>query len=247
MEMGYWVENRWVWDLKWKERISGEDTLKLGVMKQIISSYSLIKGKKDTWVWTLEGDGHYSVKSAYDLISGLDTTAGVTIFSKLWKACAPSNAVALGWRVLLNRLQTKENLARRNIPIGNLSCPWCGSETESTSHLLFTCGFAWKVWTLLLRWLNLVLVLPDEPSYHFAQFVESCSLLKRNALSAVWLASVGMLWNGRNSVIFREETVDTNDLSERIKLKSWNWLRARQHEFQYSFFEWCNDPLLCLP
>lgn len=133
----------------------------------------------------MEGDGHYSVKSAYDLISGLDTTVGVTVFSKLWKACAPSNAVALGWRVLLDRLQTKENLARRNIPTGNLSCPWCGSKTKSTSHLLFTCGFAWKVWTLLLRWLNLVLVLPDEPSYHFAQFVESCSLLKRNALSAV--------------------------------------------------------------
>ncbi|XP_057425672.1 uncharacterized protein LOC130719037 [Lotus japonicus] len=113
MEMSYWLENNWVWDLRWKERITSEDVLKLGVMKHIISSFPLIKGKKDSWVWIVEGDDQYSVKSAYDIISGLDTIVGITVFSKLWKACAPSNAVALCWRLLFDRIQTKENLVRR--------------------------------------------------------------------------------------------------------------------------------------
>lgn len=245
-EMGNWIDGKWVWDLHWSRSIEGENVLHLGVLAQITSSFSLVQNRKDKWVWIKDGSGVYSVKSAYETISDFGTEEHGLIFDLIWRSWAPSNARAFGWRVFLNRIQTKNNLIRRNIPIQNPTCTWCGNMEETTSHLLFHCSFAWKVWSLTLNWLGLYVVLPNEQKDHFLQFTGSWFLPKRNGLATIWLAVIWQLWIARNGSIFREEEVEVTRVFEEAQAKSWCWLRARNKAFIHSISEWYNHPLDCL-
>lgn len=198
------------------------------------------------WVWTKDGSGSYSVKSSYESIFEFELEDNCDAFQWLWKAWAPSNVRAFGWRVFLNRIQTKLNLAHRNIQLQNLDCPWCGAVEESTNHLLFYCAFAWEVWSLILNWLSILLVFPDDPKDHFSLFTGCWSLSKRNGLTSIWLAVVWHLWVGRNNTIFRGEAVNVMQIFDAARAKAWMWLRARNKSFTHSISEWHNYPFLCL-
>lgn len=56
-------------------------------------------------------------------------------FQKLWSILAPSNALCLRWRVLIDRIQTNVNLVRRHISLPDAGCPMCMLALESTNHL----------------------------------------------------------------------------------------------------------------
>lgn len=59
------------------------------------------------------------------------------VFHNLWKNLAPSKVVAFAWKVLLNRVPTKDNLALRNVlpPEESTLCPMCNGAEESAIHL----------------------------------------------------------------------------------------------------------------
>lgn len=245
-EMGKWSEGRWEWDLKWSRCVEGENILKLGVLAQIISSYSLVSGSRDKWVWTKDGSGSYSVSSAYETIFQFEIAESGPVFQWLWKVWAPSNARALGWRVLLDRVQTRVNLVRRNIPIQNSSCPWCEAADEATIHLFFHCNFAWQVWSLILNWLGILFVVPGDQMDHFALFSGCWSSSRRHGLSTIWLAVVWQLWISRNAAVFRDEPADSMKIFEAARTRAWVWMRARNRGFIHSVAEWLNQPLECL-
>ncbi|XP_057445048.1 uncharacterized protein LOC130737314 [Lotus japonicus] len=246
--MGSWINDQWVWDLRWREEVAGENVLKLAVLKQIISSTGLTRGRKDTWAWIKEGDDYYSVRSAYDLLAGVDAALEIPAFKCLWKAYAPSNAVALGWRILHNRIQTKVNLARRNIISSDILCPWCGSAEENTSHLIFHCEFAWGIWSLVSKWLGVHFVYSDAPSDHLIQFYDCMSgnVKYKRGLLSIWLAIVWHIWIARNAKLFKEESASGEEIFELARTKAWYWLRARNKDFLHSLWEWVNEPLACL-
>lgn len=122
--MGHWLEGAW--------RLSF-----LG-----LSKVSLINGlgrKKDP-------GSIYSVCSAYEVLIGEGVVfPSDPIFGALWRVRAPSNVLALIRKLLLNRVQTKENLLRRGVLLQDeeAKCPFCLTDTaESSSHLLSTCSHA---------------------------------------------------------------------------------------------------------
>lgn len=245
-EMGSWTDGVWKWDLQWSTSVEGENVLKLGVLAQIISSFSLTRGGKDKWVWVKDSSGSYSVSSAYESIFEFETDDFGHVYASIWRSWAPSNARAFGWRVLLNRIQTKSNLVKRNIPIHNSVCTWCGIEEETTPHLLFHCSFAWKVWSTILKWLGFSLVLPGDQKDHFYQFTSACFLPKRNGLSTIWLSVIWHLWISRNGSVFREEEAEASRIVEDVKAKAWFWLRGRNKSFIHCISEWHSHPMDCL-
>jgi RNA polymerase subunit RPABC4/transcription elongation factor Spt4 len=66
------------------------------------------------------------------------------------------------WQMLLDRIQTKENLWRRRIiQQQQTNCVLCGAAMESTVHLFLHCPISSKVW-YVMRWLGLVIVVPPN-------------------------------------------------------------------------------------
>lgn len=105
------------------------------LLRQIGSFYPK-EGQRDAWVWTKDSSGSYTVSSAYDGIQEDFTDDGNGVFCKLWAVKAPpSNQLAFAWRVLIDRVQTKVDLSRRNALPASVStlCAICSISNESRS------------------------------------------------------------------------------------------------------------------
>ena len=102
---------------------------------------------KDCMVWLAEPHGHYTTKSAYNFYT-IPSTANWygNIYKKIWKLKIPPRASVFCWRLLKNRLPTKDNLLRRNINIQDQNCPLCGNAQEDVGHLFFNCNLTKGLW-----------------------------------------------------------------------------------------------------
>jgi len=50
------------------------------------------------------------------------------------------------WRVLIDRLTTWENIARKGVSLGSNTCPLCNKQEDKIKHLFINCEVATKVW-----------------------------------------------------------------------------------------------------
>lgn len=145
-----------------------------------------------------------------------------------WKNGVPLQlATSFCWRMLLDNIQTKDNLKRKNIGIG--SCPLCNEFDESTIHLLFTCKFSHVAWANIYRWEGVLTALLSCPSTHLWQHcARRCGKAKRWVWWVVWVAIIWSIWKHRNGVIFNNKAPDISTLMDNIKLMAWKWLIANE-------------------
>lgn len=169
-------------------------------------------------------------------------------FLQVWSGFAPSNVKAFAWRLLLDRLQTKHNLRRRQVIHGPeaVLCPLCNLVEESSDHLFISCPFSTTVWCSVHRWLGISSALPASVKVLFSQFPS----LGRNKLQCsievgVWMSVCWSIWLLRNSIIFREGVSDDDLILDLIQTRSWHWIKAKVRGFHYSLFEWKTNPVEC--
>lgn len=168
-EIGVVVEAGWNWNFIWRRPLFvWDEELLISLMENLEGvrwSY-----EEDEWRWSLEASGFYSVKSAYLKLEGLvlrEELWGVEekrVFANMWKSKAPSKVVAFGWRMILNRIPTKDNLALRNVlpPEASTLCVMCNVKEESALHLFLHCDVAVLVWRTLMMWLNCSFLTPPN-------------------------------------------------------------------------------------
>jgi hypothetical protein len=101
------------------------------------------------------------------------------------------------WLMLMNRLNTKEMLHKKNFNIqGGINCLMCNSLTEeSMAHLFFSCPFVQQCWqhiginwNLALEFMNMIT--SAQNSFHHSFFFEVLSIGYWN------------IWCRRNDLIF---------------------------------------------
>jgi hypothetical protein len=209
----------------------------------------------DAWRWKLEDKGVFTVNSSYRKLAGIrfgespwsEEEKGV--FDSMWKSPAPSKVVAFAWRVILNRVPTKVNLALRNIlgPEDSKFCVMCNTMDESSIHLLLHCEVASLVWLKLMWWLDNVFIIPHNLFVHWDCWSGGESSLKvKKGLWLIWHAAIWVLWKARNDLIFKEVGFEVDAIVEEIKVLSWRWTLCRLQLPPCLFFEWCWDPKWCL-
>lgn len=164
------------------------------------------------------------------------------MFQDLWSTLAPSKVVAFGWRVLINRLATKDNLALRNVlPVEEaLSCVSCGSNEESSLHLFLHCDLASAVWLDLMRWLGEVYLIPLNLFIHWECWkAAGINKMVRKGRGLIWLATIWVLWKARNDKIFNGVNYVAVDIVETVKVLSWRWILSRTKTPACLYYEWC--------
>nr|GEV49965.1 RNA-directed DNA polymerase, eukaryota [Tanacetum cinerariifolium] len=72
-----------------------------------------------------------------------------------WIKSIPIKVNVFAWKVFLDRIPTRSNLARRNISIPSLACSLCDHALQDSSHLFFGCFMVKDVQKLICRWWNL--------------------------------------------------------------------------------------------
>src|ERR1044072_7338595 len=146
--MGVWDGEGWRWGFRWRRELSARELAQVGLMEQWVGSRPLKQGVNDEWLWKLCRDGIYTVSSGYELLLGAAGAGSSEVFGALWECNVPSNIAVFGWRLLLDRLPTKDNLRKRSIiQLGeDCLCPICGTSEESRDHLMLRCHKVQQIW-----------------------------------------------------------------------------------------------------
>ena len=180
------------------------------------------------WSWELEADGTYSVRSLRKAIDA-NILENSTI-PTTWCKAAPRKINTFVWRLLRDRLPTRDNLQKRGVNIPTIICPACNCYPESAEHLFLRCSTA----KLLMAHLNLWRpALPTLDSCNdIASLINkvnnpSWSKEVRASMEVIVRSFLWSLWCNRNNICFRSSVSTTNTLDFEVKNTSFLWLKNR--------------------
>jgi hypothetical protein len=243
------------WRLVWRRDLF---VWELGLVEDLLSSIGVFEeiGESDFWAWKLDEGGSYSVKSCYSLIERLEMSDMIIgqeekrVLNYNWLSPAPLKVLAFSWTLLQDRIPTQVNLALRRVLGGGEEarlCVLCGRMEESASHLFLHCEVAVKVWTMVLKWVNLNFITPPNLVTHLDCWFHEVGANKvRKGLLLIWHATVWNIWLERNDRIFKGVNKDVDQIFDGIKSLSWCWCLNRLKIGAFMFFKWCWNPRDCL-
>jgi len=167
------------------------------------------------WVEDDADKQEYTVKSGYCVLNKEDLLQCSEVYKVLWSLKIVPSTMICAWRLLLDRLPTRHNLANRGLQLLDLSCPLCQECDETGQHLFVMCKVAQNVLDQCERWVGLANVRHESITIHFQSFDLAC--WRKSASMAwkwMWVAIVTELWNHRNKVI-----VDAKEIFMLAQLK----------------------------
>ncbi|KAL6500970.1 hypothetical protein OROHE_025167 [Orobanche hederae] len=228
--MGKWEEGSWVWEVGWRRGLGGRDAEAATELHNWLRGITLKQQTADSWKWGDKSGGSYTVKEAYEVIAKSQGEELMEeelrrLFRKLWKSEAPWKHKVAAWRMLWNRLPTRENLARRlHFGDEDILCPSCKELPEHAKHILLRCCNSSGVWEGVLRWIGVEWAAPGEIQRHFEGFM---GLLRGKvagkAMGGLWCCVMWVIWRWRNKLIFDNWEWDVRRIDEEIKCRFWCW------------------------
>jgi hypothetical protein len=119
----------------------------------------------------------FPVKSAYQMLQNKPDTAEldpitITTLKKLWSSNVLSKTSIFGWRLLLDKLPTRETLFGKCIITNSLErcCVFCFQEVEDVQHVFFKCSVIAIVWGHIYKWMGVKPIVFISTSNHFLSF-----------------------------------------------------------------------------
>ena len=129
--------NAWVW----RRRLYAWEEESVRECVAVLSNIILQDTVHDSWSWSLDPVHGYSVKAAYRYITDTCVIADRSQVHDVWLKHVPTKVSLLGWRLLHNRLPTKDNLVQRGIliPTEDVCVAGC-NVSETAFHLFLHCN-----------------------------------------------------------------------------------------------------------
>jgi len=126
-----WGCRRRLWD--WEEETIGECC-------RLLDNFVLQTEVVDRWHWLHDIAGGYTVRGAYYILTSQVQLLGDDKGDLVWHKYVPVKVSFLAWRLLRDRLPTKDNLLQRGVLQQTvLQCVTGCGDTETASHLFFHC------------------------------------------------------------------------------------------------------------
>ncbi|KAJ0743947.1 putative reverse transcriptase zinc-binding domain-containing protein [Helianthus annuus] len=187
-----------------------------------------IEDRSDKWAWFDKGPVVFSVHEAKLWIS--KDRVGVPRDENIFKWCkwVPLKCNIFMWRLLLDRIPTKEALRRRNIIHGESACDFCSEEVESAVHVFTGCGLATGVWQGIASWVRL----PPIFLFSIKDLLEvvKCSgwsKSRKEILYGIVMVTCWRIWKARNERIFSQKSRSVAELVADVKSLSYLWYCSR--------------------
>jgi hypothetical protein len=203
---------------------------------------------QDAWRWLLDPIQGYSVKGAYRFLTTSGEPVDRTLVDAVWQKHILSKVSLFVWRLLRNRLPTKDNLVRRQVvqTTDTTYITGCGG-LETATHLFLHSDIFNSLWCYVWQWLHISSVPPGDIRQHFIQFTSMAGLPRftHSFMKIIWFASVWVLWKEMNNRVF-QNTVSPSVLVEHVKLNSFLWLKSKQVNFCYSCYDWWKHLIICM-
>jgi len=160
MRLG-WEAGGGAWE--WRRRLLAWEEESVGECSVMLHNVVLQESSTDTWRSLLDPIHGYTVRGTYHFLTTLGvrgtyhflTTSGTGVdrsrVDDVWHRYIPSKVSLFVWRLLRDRLPTKNNLARRRViqTTDTAYSAGCG-ELETAFHLFLGCDIYRSLWLLVL-------------------------------------------------------------------------------------------------
>ncbi|XP_028205427.1 uncharacterized protein LOC114389037 [Glycine soja] len=238
--MGIFGENGWEWKFSWRRHLFDSELGEATAFIDQTSAISPVADLKDDWVWGAQPTEMFSTNSAYNCLrSEQPLHQPNSGFRQLWEIKIPPAALSFAWRLLWDRLPSKDNLISRQIVLQNDLCPFCQSQVESASHLFFTCYKVMPLWWEFNSWVKEDRVLHSKPMDNFLQHCSLAGSRNSNRRRKIWwIAATKSIWSLRNDMVFNNQSFDISKLMDRSIYLTWSWLRGWEKDFTVPFHQW---------
>jgi len=147
------------------------------------------------------------------------------------------------------RIDCRRRITRGVITHDNQHCVVGCGDIETAQHLFCSCPFFFSsdLWGQIRSWIGIATTEPLFLSDHFYQFVyfAGASRTIRSFMQLIWLCCVWVLWNERNSRVFKNMDHTVHQLVEKVKLQSFWWMKATNLSIRHNFHMWWSNPLVC--
>ncbi|GJS09792.1 RNA-directed DNA polymerase, eukaryota [Tanacetum coccineum] len=179
----------------------------------------------DSWSWTLNNSGGYTVASSRNMIDSRLLPKGD--LKTRWIRYVPNKVNTFAWKVMTNSLPTRFNISRRGIDIESLSCVNCDVGIETNDHLFFACNTAKKISKLINRWWDVPFM--DINSYgEWRSWIDNVKLPKKNkSMFQVLITGVGIdaILCLAGTIVLLELVTgsEANEGDGDINLAEWAW------------------------
>jgi hypothetical protein len=240
--MGYWENEKWNWNFDWSEALLDNEITTFLELSLLLEQVYPGLGISDRRRWSPNEAGVFTVKSTYMYLlyrSGPDQLEPSVeqALKKLWKANVPSKVGIFGWRLLIDKLPTRDALFRKGIITNSLDrcCVFCLNEIEDVHHVFFKCSVIAPVWENFFKWLGTNTIPYQSLSQHFlmsGQFIKGRKVKRLKHI--FWLGATWCIWRTRNNIIFRGAPVNVPFLIHQIMYFSWFWFIGR-HKLNVDF------------
>jgi hypothetical protein len=260
-QMGSWDDEVWTWNLGWNAALTGTEIEKASYLLTLLNSVQPKRNERDKRRWIAHTAGLFSVQSAYTVLmtnhvhsnnndlAALDDDK-VLALQKLWKNNVPSKVSIFGWRLLLEKLPTRESLFHKGIITSTQErhCVFCFNWEENIDHIFMTCQVTANIWRAVLKWMGSNVTIVGTVQQHFLLFGD---LIKgkhsKSVKHIIWLATTWCIWRKRNNIIFRGENMNVPSLVDQIIYISWLWFISHiETRAILVFSDWCFNPLNCI-
>jgi hypothetical protein len=120
-----------------------------------LANFVLQPNVVDQWVWRYDPGGGYSVRGAYEILTAQDAQETASTSDLIWDKQIPMKVSVMAWRLLRNRLPTKDNLVRWHVihPDAGL-CVIDRESVETAHHLFISCPIFAPLWSLIRSWVG---------------------------------------------------------------------------------------------
>ncbi|XP_021991990.1 uncharacterized protein LOC110888791 [Helianthus annuus] len=187
-----------------------------------------IQLKSDIWLWKTGAEAEeFMVSKLRSELDRIDTMNETRVIK--WLHWIPKKVNCFLWRLVLDRLTTREALQLRHIPLTSISCPFCNNAVESVNHLLVSCDLAQQIWTVIFQWTKLSLPRYTLSVVQLLELILShkCNKIKKRSLYVVVAATCWKIWLTRNDIIFKQKSTSVSKMIADIKAVSFTWINNR--------------------
>ena len=172
-------------------------------------------------IWPLTPDGHYSVRSAYHMLSedesrqepgSSSSKNSHQVWKSIWKIRTPNKIRHFIWRAARDSLPTKQNLKARHLPVEE-TCELCGDSQESLMHSIWLCEHAQSVWKSELCFVQYY----RKGFRTFFDLLEEV-LRKGSGFHVAWFSAIAWsLWQRRNRLRENQSVWPLHEIGARAK------------------------------
>ena len=209
MEGRGWAVGGGAWE--WRRRLLAWEEESVMECVALLSDIVLQDSILDMWSWVLDPLNGYSVRGTYQYLMTSVDHADRVVVDMVWLKQVPLKVSVSVWRLLRNRLPTKDNLLRRRVLHHDDTICVGGCDSQETAvHFLLRCDIFGSLWQLIYQWIGISFIPPESVADHLHHFGQLAVLPRftYTFLKVIWHATVWVLWKERNNKIFNSKIQD---------------------------------------